>query len=292
MARSAGLGKGLASLIPVEEGNTSAPSPQTVPTTSLVPNPFQPRKNVEDSGLESLAQSIRTHGVLQPLIVRVKGDTYEIVAGERRWRAATQVGIQEVPVRIVDFDDRTMREVALVENLQREDLSALDVAESLNELIIQFSLTHDALAERLGWSRSAVTNKLRLLQLPKSVRALLAAGDLTEGHGRALLGLQDPIRLNDFAEEAVERGWNVRQLEDAVRRQNGASSTGTPGSPRSKRGGISTLPYAFAEEHQVEIAFSGKPEQLSLHLRNLTQSQAHKILSLVDQHKGLIFPGK
>ena len=288
MARTAGLGKGLASLIPTET-EQAVSTPQTVPCSDLTPNPFQPRQTMDDGSLESLAQSIRTHGVLQPLLVRQSTGGYEIVAGERRWRAAIMAGIAEVPVRIVDFDDRTMREVALVENLQREDLPALDIAESLNELVLQFSMTHDALAERLGWSRSAVTNKLRLLQLPTAVRQLLSAGDLTEGHGRALLGLQDLSRMEDMAQEAVERGWNVRQLEDAVRRSN-APQTG--GAPKAKRGGISNLPYGFAEEHQIEIAFSGKPEQLSLHLRNLTQSEAHRILSLVDQNKGLIFPGK
>ena len=288
MARAAGLGKGLASLIPTET-EQAVSAPQTVPCSDLTPNPFQPRQTMDDGSLESLAQSIRTHGVLQPLLVRQSTGGYEIVAGERRWRAATMAGIAEVPVRIVDFDDRTMREVALVENLQREDLPALDIAESLNELVLQFSMTHDALAERLGWSRSAVTNKLRLLQLPTAVRQLLSAGDLTEGHGRALLGLQDLSRMEDMAQEAVERGWNVRQLEDAVRRSN-APQTGN--APKAKRGGISTLPYGFAEEHQIEMAFSGKPEQLSLHLRNLTQSEAHRILSLVDQNKGLIFPGK
>ena len=288
MARVAGLGKGLASLIPTETEQAVSAS-QTVPCSDLTPNPFQPRQTMDDGSLESLAQSIRTHGVLQPLLVRQSAGGYEIVAGERRWRAATMAGIAEVPVRIVDFDDRTMREVALVENLQREDLPALDIAESLNELVLQFSMTHDALAERLGWSRSAVTNKLRLLQLPTAVRQLLSAGDLTEGHGRALLGLQDLSRMEDMAQEAVERGWNVRQLEDAVRRSN-APQTGN--ASKAKRGGISTLPYGFAEEHQIEIAFSGKPEQLSLHLRNLTQSEAHRILSLVDQNKGLIFPGK
>jgi len=288
MARVAGLGKGLASLIPTETEQAVSAS-QTVPCSDLTPNPFQPRQTMDDGSLESLAQSIRTHGVLQPLLVRQSTGGYEIVAGERRWRAASMAGIAEVPVRIVDFDDRTMREVALVENLQREDLPALDIAESLNELVLQFSMTHDALAERLGWSRSAVTNKLRLLQLPTAVRQLLSAGDLTEGHGRALLGLQDLSRMEDMAQEAVERGWNVRQLEDAVRRSN-APQTGN--ASKAKRGGISTLPYGFAEEHQIEIAFSGKPEQLSLHLRNLTQSEAHRILSLVDQNKGLIFPGK
>jgi ParB family chromosome partitioning protein len=318
MARQGGLGRGLSSLIPTKQDEPAELTPDTpvvrkeppaagrvsskpkgqagqqegrVPCSALEPNPFQPRRVISESSIDELAASIKVHGVLQPLLVRPKGDgTYQIVAGERRWRAAMRAGIQQVPVRVVDMDDRAMREAALVENLQREDLSPLDVAESINELIQQFSSTHEAIAERLGWSRSAVTNKLRLLQLPDSVKSLLSSGAITEGHARALLRLQDQGQMEEVARSVVQRGLSVRQTEDMVRRLE--SQGGDPERGERTPRVINHYPYEFADQFGVEIGMSGKSDSLTLHLRNLNKSQAHKILALIDQHRGLIFPGK
>lgn len=305
MAKQGGLGRGLSSLIPTEVETTPSTGRRTdrEPTaedtgradatahcSDLEPNPFQPRRIISDASIDELASSIRAHGVLQPLLVRPKGDgKYQIVAGERRWRAAMRAGVQRVPIRIVEMDDRAMREVALVENIQREDLSPLDVAEGINELIQQFSATHEAIADRLGWSRSAVTNKLRLLQLPESVKALLSSGALSEGHARAMLRLQDPGTMEELARQVVQRGLSVRQTEEMVRRLE--AEGGTFKSPRTPRA-INHYPYSFADEFGVEIGMSGKGDALTLHLRNLSKSQAHKILALIDQHRGIIFPGK
>ncbi|EHM10895.1 ParB-like partition protein [Thermanaerovibrio velox DSM 12556] len=318
MAKQGGLGRGLSSLIPTNNEAVSAEAPREpvavpqkdpirpepkkerrgsegkeshVPCSALEPNPFQPRRVISEASIEELAASIRVHGVLQPLLVRPKGDgTYQIVAGERRWRAAMRAGVQQVPVRVIEMDDRAMREAALVENLQREDLSPLDVAESINELIQQFSSTHEAIAERLGWSRSAVTNKLRLLQLPASVKSLLSSGAITEGHARALLRLQDQDKIEEIARLVVHRGLSVRQTEEMVRRMEADAQGGERGerTPRA----INHYPYEFADQFGVEIGMSGKADSLTLHLRNLNKSQAHKILALIDQHRGLIFPGK
>jgi ParB family chromosome partitioning protein len=317
MPRPSGLGRGLASLIPTDqaadqedlkdavtpksprasksskgetpEGAGAAPS-QFAPCSSLEPNPFQPRRVISESSIEELAASIRVHGVLQPLLVRRRGDGgYQIVAGERRWRAAMRAGLTEVPIRVVEMDDRAMREAALVENLQREDLSPLDVAESINELIQQFSATHEAIAERLGWSRSAVTNKLRLLQLPDSVKALVSSGALSEGHARALLRLPQD-QMEPVARLVLQRGLSVRQTEELVRKMESRDRE-DEGAQRAKRA-INHYPYSFADEFGVEIGMSGAQDSLTLHLRNLTKSQAHKILALVDQHRNIIFPGK
>lgn len=228
MAKKRGLGMGLSALLGGEVSAagtgdpTGAGTVQTVPIEYLEPSPLQPRRDFPEEELEALAGSIRAHGVLQPLVVRPArgpGAAYEIVAGERRWRAAQRAGLHEVPVVVRELDDRTALELALVENLQREDLDPLEEAEAYRRLCEEFGRSREEVAQAIGKSRSHVANTLRLLQLPEPVREMLRRGELTAGHARALLGAEDPVRL---AREVLARGLSVRETEELVRRERTA----------------------------------------------------------------------
>jgi ParB family chromosome partitioning protein len=243
MARRSGLGKGLDSLIPSPEaGPPSGVATLTEISASAVrPNPNQPRDRFDEESLDELAASITAMGVLQPILVRAVDDaTYELIAGERRWRAARRAGLATVPAIVRVSDDLTSVEQALVENLHREDLTALEEAAAYQQLIEEFGLTHDQLAKRVGKSRSAITNTLRLLGLPPSVQHLVADRQLSAGHARALLGTPDRARQEELARVAVEEGWSVRAIELAVRGDSAAEGNGAdaPPEPAPERSGI------------------------------------------------------
>jgi len=211
--RARGLGRGLSALFgdDGEEAPAQGEGQRAVPIEFLEPGRYQPRRRFDEEAVSSLAESIRERGVLQPLLVRrVGADRYEIVAGERRWRAAQLAGLHEVPVIVRDLDDRGALEVAIVENVQREDLTPVEEAEGYRRLVEEFGHTQDAVARIVGKSRSHVANTLRLLALPDPVKAMLADGQLSAGHARALLTLPDPAGA---AKEVVRRGLNVRQTE-------------------------------------------------------------------------------
>jgi ParB family chromosome partitioning protein len=217
------LGKGLSALLgeqAVEAAMTGSGVTQ-VPVSRITPNRFQPRHTFEPEAIADLAASIAQKGVLQPLIVREADDGgWEIVSGERRWRAAQQAGLASVPVIVREVDERDLLEIALIENLQREDLDAIEEATGYRRLIDDFGATQAELAEHLGRSRPAVANALRLLDLPDAVQAMIRQGRLTAGHGRALLGLENRRRMPELAREAADRGLSVRQLERRVKREN------------------------------------------------------------------------
>jgi len=194
---------------------------RTIPIASIVPNPFQPRREFDEQELQDLSASIRENGLLQPIMVRPAPENpgrYELVAGERRWRAVTRLGWKEVPAVVREMDDRTLLVIALVENLQRQQLSALEEAEGFRRLGDEFGLSQQQIAEVVGRDRSTVANALRLLNLPVSVRQYLADGRLSAGHARALLGLVNDHRMADLAKQAVEHNWSVRELEAQVQR--------------------------------------------------------------------------
>ena len=224
MASRGGLGRGLSALIPAAEQQAF----QYLPIGAVRPNARQPRDRFDEQALATLADSVRRVGVLQPLLVRPQGDGYELIAGERRLRAAQLAGLREVPAIIRDTSDEDSLEHAVLENIHREDLNALEEAAAYRQLLEDFGLTHDALAERVGRSRTTITNALRLLGLPGRAQELLVCGELTAGHARALLGLDDPSLQTATAERIVAEGWSVRQTEEAVR---------TGGAPlRARRG--------------------------------------------------------
>lgn len=218
MARASGLGKGLGSLIPSENQTQSKTAGvDSIPLADVQPNPHQPRKYFDDEALSTLADSIRELGVLQPILVRPVGSGYEIVAGERRWRAAKRVGLTSIPALVKDVDETASLEQAIVENIQRSDLNPLEEAAAYQELIEEFKLTHDQVAKRVGKSRTAVTNILRLLVLPPSIQKMVRDNRLSMGHARALLSSPDRVFQEKIAKQAATEGWSVRAVEEAIR---------------------------------------------------------------------------
>jgi ParB family transcriptional regulator, chromosome partitioning protein len=219
-ARKGGLGRGLGALIPSPSAEEFATASTDIPIDSIVPNPFQPRASIDSSRLNTLAESIRTHGVIQPLVVK-RADTpghFVLVAGERRWRAAKLAGLETVPVVIKDAAPQAMLEMALVENVVRADLAPLEEAAAYRQLVEEFGLTQAEVAARVGRSRVSITNILRLLTAPQAVQEALNMGEITEGHARALLGLPSAADQVAMLQSVVARAWSVRQTEDAVRR--------------------------------------------------------------------------
>lgn len=209
-----GLGRGLGALIP-----TGQSAYREVPVSAVEVNPLQPRQHFDTAALDTLADSIRQIGVLQPIVVRETGivGRFEIIAGERRWRAARSIGLDTIPVVVRAADDESSLTHALIENVHRADLNPLEEAAAYRQLIDDFGVTHDELGRRMGRSRAAVTNSLRLLSLPVSVQRYLLDGELSAGHARALLGCDDPVELELLAERAVDEGWSVRTVEEQVR---------------------------------------------------------------------------
>jgi ParB family chromosome partitioning protein len=220
MSEAKRLGRGLEALLgPVSREQAAASGAlRELPVTAVRPNPFQPRTHFDAAELTDLARSIDASGLLQPIVVRsTSGGTYELIAGERRLRAVQQLGWASVPAVIKEADDRTLLTLALVENLQRDDLSPIDEAVGYQRLLDEFAVPHQELARIVGRDRSTVANTLRLLKLPEAVRALVHEKKLTEGHARALLALENPSSMERVAAEAVTAGWSVRELEARVR---------------------------------------------------------------------------
>ncbi len=212
-----GLGRGLGSLLPGADETPGGSAVLDVPVAAIQPNPYQPRHAVDATALEELAQSIREHGLIQPLIVTVRDDRYQLIAGERRWRAAQLAGLATVPVIVKEAAAQAMLELALVENIQRADLDVLEEAGAYQQLSQEFGLTHDQIAARVGKSRVAVTNTIRLLRLEPPLREAIAQGRISANHGRALLPLPPQVQVR--ALELVERqGLNARQTEALVRK--------------------------------------------------------------------------
>jgi len=234
------LGRGLEALLgPVSREQAEASGAlRELPMSSLRPNPYQPRTRLDETALAELTASIEASGLLQPVVVRPKNGAYELIAGERRWRAAERLGWSKIPAVVRDVDDQTLLTLALIENLQRDDLSPIDEAAGYRRLGDEFRLPQSEIARVVGRNRSTVANLLRLLQLPQEIQAMVHQGDLSEGHARPLLGVGDPERMLELAREAVSNGWSVRQMEGAVagRRDGSAPSPSQGASRKSQRG--------------------------------------------------------
>lgn len=245
--KMSGLGRGLDALLGDYEVETSsAASGQGVhemPITQLEANPQQPRKSFDEERLKELAGSIRLHGMVQPIVVRKQGDKYMIITGERRYRAALIAGIETVPVVVRNYEDAQVHEIALIENIQREDLNPIEEAAAISFLMKQHDLTQEEVAERLSKSRPAVTNSLRLLQLPESVKELLREGTLSAGHGRALSALNDSNQQIRLAKQAVESRCSVRALEQIV---NSTKET------QNRAGGVAAAARGSAGERPLD----------------------------------------
>lgn len=218
MNKKYGLGKGLGALIPEE--NSKDESILKVSINLIKANSEQPRKNFAEEKIMQLAESIKEHGIIQPLVLKKEGNVYSIIAGERRWRAAKSIGLKEVPAVILDLDDKSVLEVSLIENIQREDLNPIEEAIAYKKLIEEFFLTQEELSKRIGKSRTAITNCMRLLNLDKRVQEYLVDGVITEGHGRALLGLEDRKIQYQIAQSIIDNQLSVRQVETLIKNMN------------------------------------------------------------------------
>ena len=229
-ARKGGLGKGLDALIPGDYSPSAAPVDSFVLTENIIPNPRQPRDSMNPDDLQDLANSIREHGIIQPLIVTHEpmSDTYVLIAGERRLQAARLVGLEKVPVVIRSATDQERLELALIENVQRADLSPLETAEAYRKLADEFNLSHEEIAARVGKGRVAVTNTMRLLKLPEQAKKALAEGRISEGHGRALLGLPTPQAQLNALQTILHQELNVRQTEELIRKLGGQKPASVP----------------------------------------------------------------
>jgi len=265
------LGKGLHALLPARNNaaNPSVPEPaqspqntiQTLSIQHLAPNPNQPRKDFEPAGLMDLARSIERDGIIQPIIVRKSGPTeFQIIAGERRWRAAKAAGLTEVPVIVRTADDQQVLELALVENIQREDLNPIELANAFYRMASELGMSHDQIGTKTGKERTTITNAVRLLQLPTNIQSMVAAKQLSAGHARALLKFEDEPTQLDIATRCVAEGWSVRQIEEFTRK---------PASERKAK----TKPTDIPLDPNVRFAVSELERVLGTRVRIVERSE-------------------
>jgi len=273
VTRKGGLGKGLGALIPpgAAEG-LGAGGYQELPISTIRANRYQPREHFGEEQLSALADSIREVGVLQPVLVRPADDGYELIAGERRWRAARRAGLQAIPALIRTTDDASALEHALVENVHRADLNALEEAAAYQQLIEDFGLTHEQVAARVGRSRVAITNTLRLLQLPPAIQKMIQEDTLKGGHARALLGTPDRAFQEQLARRVVNEGLSVRAVEDAVRAHAGDPKRAPGTAPGQLRPpGLLELEELLGDylETRVKITVGGKQGKITVDFADL-----------------------
>ena len=278
MARPGGLGRGLGALIPTGTVAEQAGGLADIPISEIKPNPQQPREYFDEEALGALADSIREVGILQPVLVRAAEDGgFELIAGERRWRAARRVGLQTVPALIRVADDASMLQHAIVENVQREELNPLEEAAAYQQLIEDFSLTHDDVAVRVGKSRATITNTLRLLQLPPSIQRYLKDGTIRSGHARALLGTPDRAFQEQLAKRIVAEDLSVRAVEEAIRTREDtvttspevAAATNNPG--RLRPPGLLELEELLGDylETRVKISMGARRGRVQIDFADL-----------------------
>lgn len=215
------LGRGLSALLGEELPPTGEAASLEIDIDLIEPNPEQPRTRFTETGLEELAQSIRANGVVQPIVLRKVGSRYQIVAGERRWRAAQRAGLRKIPAVVREVSDEKLLELALVENIQRQELNPIEEAKAYRKLIDNIGLTQENVAERVGKERTVITTSMRLLRLPGELQRDIEEGSLSAGHGRALLMVEDPATQRAVANQAIDSGWSVREMERAVKRFGG-----------------------------------------------------------------------
>ena len=279
MAKQA-LGRGLGALMggvsgaakapavsPAPAPAVSAPAPashfsgeqvQRIPIAQIHPCSFQPRKDFDPTALNELADSIRTQGVIQPLVVRPRNGAYELIAGERRWRAAQIAGLDEIPALVREADDRKVLELALIDNLQRENLNPIEEALGYKRLVNEFSLTQEEAAARVGKNRATVANLLRLLQLHPDVQGYVRTGRLSFGHARAILSLPQADSQKQMAEEVIREGWNVRETEDLIARRNQPASAPNENSRTLSKPSFIADPHISSLQNKLQERFGTK----------------------------------
>ncbi len=286
---TSGLGRGLDALISTGEVHVSGSSSiNEVDITLIKANPNQPRREFDPEALEELAESIRQIGIIQPVTLRkMEDDTYQIIAGERRWRASQMAGLKTIPAYVRTADDEKMMQMALVENIQREDLNAIEIALAYQNLIEQYNLTQDALSEKVGKKRATIANYLRLLKLPATVQMALQKREMDQGHARALLGLEQPTQQVKLFKEIQKKGYSVRQVEDIVKAINNGETPkpGAKGASSKK-----TLPEEYAPlrdrlssffNTKVQMTCSGGKGNITIPFA--TEEELEHIIALLDK---------
>ena len=296
MIRNRGLGKGLSALFAETDEEYGATRNETaavgsggiqeIPLHLIAPNPDQPRKHFDEEKLGELAQSIRTHGVIQPLVLNRKGDRYLIIAGERRYRASKLAGLETVPAVVKELSDREITELAIVENLQRDDLNPVEAATAIRELMEQFGLTQEQVAARIGKSRPAIANLLRLLSLSTPVLNLVREGKLSAGHARALVVVTDETRQRELAERACDNRMSVRQLEEACRNLDNDVRRPVKKSTRSEisrelRSLISEMQMVFG----TRVTVSGSDRQGKISIEYFSTEDLDRLYECVEKLK-------
>jgi len=276
VARRSGLGKGLGSLIPTtEELRESEGQLRELPLSEIVANTYQPRSHFDEEALASLTASIKSLGVIQPILVReLAADRFELIAGERRWRAAQAAGLDTIPAIVRPAENQDSLEQALVENLHREDLGALEEARAYQRLVEEFGLSQDQIATKVGKSRSAVANTLRLLQLPESIQSMVAAGSLSPGHAKAILGTSDRALQEKLARAVVTEKLTVREVEERVRSAEDSTPTtarGTTATSTPRAAALLELEELFSDllDTRVAVAMGAKRGRITIDFSNL-----------------------
>ncbi|WP_318627816.1 ParB/RepB/Spo0J family partition protein [Paenibacillus polymyxa] len=275
------LGKGLDALIPSLTVNEED-KVVDIPLSQLRANPYQPRKTFDEESIKELAESIRQHGVIQPIIARSVLRGYEIIAGERRFRASQFCGNPTIPVVVRNFTDQQVMEIALIENLQRENLNAMEVAVAYQGLMDQFSLTQEELSMKVGKSRSHIANFLRLLALPEEVKDHVSRGTLSMGHARAIVGLKDPDMVKQLAQQCIEQQWSVRELEEAVQQLDHKSGEAkAKAKVRKKDPYIDHMEESLRERFKTTVKIKHNKDKGKIELNYYSQQDLERLLELL-----------
>ncbi|RWR08948.1 ParB/RepB/Spo0J family partition protein [Siminovitchia fortis] len=278
-----GLGKGINALfanIDVDVGTEE--TVREIQLTEIKPNPYQPRKNFSAEAIAELKESIKEHGILQPIIVRKNGKSYEIVAGERRFRAAKAAHLKRIPAVIREFNDSQMMELAVLENLQREDLTPMEEAAAYQTLMDRLGVTQEDLAKRLGKSRPYIANHIRLLTLPPKIQNLITEGKLSMGHGRTLLGLKQKNKMVSVAEQTIKEGLNVRQLEKLIQRLNENVPRETKKKTIKKDVFIREREDRLREKFGTTVTISQTKKKGKIEIEFLSQEDLERILEIME----------
>ncbi|GAA0136054.1 stage 0 sporulation protein Spo0J [Paenibacillus sp. YSY-4.3] len=274
------LGKGLDALIPslsIQEDDKVV----DIPLNQLRANPYQPRKTFDEDAIRELAESIRQHGVIQPIIVRSVLKGYEIIAGERRFRASQYCGNETIPAVVRSFSDQQVMEIALIENLQRENLNAMEVAVAYQGLMDQFQLTQEELSMKVGKSRSHIANFLRLLSLPEEVKEYVSRGTLSMGHARALVGLKDSAMIKDLAKQCIDNEWSVRELEDAVQQLDRKKKDKQKPVSQKRDPYIEEVEGSLREKFKTTVKIKASKEKGKIEINYYNQQDLQRLLDLL-----------
>jgi ParB family transcriptional regulator, chromosome partitioning protein len=274
------LGKGLDALIPSLSIHDDDKVVE-IPLSQLRANPYQPRKTFNDEAIQELAESIRQHGVIQPIIVRSVLKGYEIIAGERRFRASQYCGKATIPAVVRSFSDQQVMEIALIENLQRENLNAMEIAVAYQGLMEQFSLTQEELSLKVGKSRSHIANFLRLLSLPEEVKDNVSRGTLSMGHARAIVGIKDPILVKQLAKQCVEQEWSVRELEEAVKNLDRKPADKVKPKAKNRDPYIDHLEEDLRERFKTTVKIKHNKDKGKIELNYYSRQDLERLLELL-----------